>query len=87
MMSTVQSQGNTQVSTPKNKSPARAGGSVHGSVDAKKSVEFRFHCSYDLRQRMNLRLRELNLERGDVMIGFLEEWLKQTDGYATSRKA
>lgn len=67
--------------------PHHASSKHAGSEKTEKKVEFRFHCTYDLRQRMNLRLQELGLERGDVMVSFLEEWLKQTDEYTPSRKA
>jgi hypothetical protein len=46
-----------------------------------KIVEFRFNCSFLLRERINERLKALGLERADVMIEFLEEWLKETDQF------
>lgn len=49
-----------------------------------KIVEFRFNCSYLLRERINERLKALGLERADVMIEFLEEWLKETDQFVES---
>lgn len=44
-----------------------------------KIVEFRFNCTYGLRDKINSRLKQLNLERADVMVEFLEEWLAETD--------
>ena len=46
-----------------------------------KIVEFRFNCSFLLRERINERLKALGLERADVMIEFLEEWLQETDQF------
>jgi len=46
-----------------------------------KIVEFRFNCSFLLRERINERLKALGLERADVMIEFLEEWLKETEQF------
>lgn len=46
-----------------------------------KIVEFRFNCSFALREKINERLKALGLERADVMIEFLDEWLKETDQF------
>ncbi|MCY4444471.1 MAG: hypothetical protein OXC44_06715 [Proteobacteria bacterium] len=75
----------TQKSSQKDTTPKRAGASAKDQ--AAKSVEFRFHCSLELRERMNERLKQLNLERGDIMIEFLEEWLRQTDVYLKEQAA
>lgn len=52
-----------------------------------KVVEFRFNCSYSLRERINERLKALGLERADVMIEFLDEWLKETDQFVEATDA
>lgn len=57
----------------------KSGASKHLGSKKNNIVEFRFYCPYDLRQQMNDRLKDLKLERGPVMVGFLEEWLKQTE--------
>ena len=67
-----------------------AGATVAGATaDPKKDkiVEFRFNCTFGLRERVNDRLKELSLERADVMVDFLEEWLKETDKLIADRAA
>ena len=49
-------------------------------------VEFRFLCSADLREQMNKRLKTLNLERSQIMVGFIQEWLKQTDEFLEKKQ-
>ena len=61
----------------------------HTSISTKSKrnankVEFRFLCSPTLRTKMNERLKLLNLERSQIMVGFLQEWLKQTDEFLTN---